>query len=336
MSQQAIYSIGVAARMSGISVHRIRMWERRYALLGRKRTVSGQRAYSLADIDHLKLLKRLTGNGMRIGDIAKFSADELIALLRDQGELQEPPRHQEFAVTVCDGAHMALCTRVVKQFPRCRFTEANWSSFKHTDEQPLEHLMDCLAGSAELGADSNEQRVLLFEIPALHPSMQDSLQKLKAQFSALLVATNYVHPTLHASVKTLPIIFFAPHDKRALIAALKLLESKTEQPLYLQQTPQLGEHNNVSAPQKVFNRHQLAHIEQQKHLLDCECPPHIVELIRKLSAFEDYSQGCQAESEHQKRIHANIYAYAAQARHLMEKALLTVIDEHQDERLIKH
>ncbi|HEY7771951.1 MAG TPA: MerR family transcriptional regulator [Marinagarivorans sp.] len=327
MSQQAIYSIGVAARMSGISVHTIRMWERRYNLLGSKRTSSGQRAYSLADIDHLKLLKRLTDNGMRIGDIAKFSAEDLIALLRDQGESQVPARRPEFSVTVCDDAHMALCSGVVNQFPRYRFTEANYS-FKH--EQSLAHFKDVIASSATTtGASNCEQQVLLFEIPALQASMYDDLQQLKKQFSALLVATNYVHPTLKASVKSLPIIFFAPHDKRALIAALKLLESKAEATISRQQARQLFEHSDFSLPQKVFNSQQLTHIEQQKHLLDCECPPHIVELIRKLSAFEDYSQGCKAESEHQKLIHENVYAYAAQARHLMEKALLIVMAEHE-------
>ena len=61
--------------------------------------------------------------------------------------------------------------------------------------------------------------------------------------------------------------------------------------------------------------------------LNCECPKHLTDLIRRLSAFEEYSQTCGAENWKQAAVHACVYSYANQARHLIEKALRSVLDE---------
>ena len=50
-------------------------------------------------------------------------------------------------------------------------------------------------------------------------------------------------------------------------------------------------------------------------------------VLRRLSAFEEYSQTCGAENWKQAAVHACVYSYANQARYLIEKALRTVLDE---------
>lgn len=66
----AQYRIQVAAQMSGVSAVLIRAWERRYGILKPKRTSSGYRTYSDADIVVLKRLKELTAEGVSIAQAA--------------------------------------------------------------------------------------------------------------------------------------------------------------------------------------------------------------------------------------------------------------------------
>lgn len=66
------YRINVAAEMSGVSEGLIRAWERRYGVLKPKRTPSGYRAYTEADISVLKRLKQLTEEGVSIAEAVKL------------------------------------------------------------------------------------------------------------------------------------------------------------------------------------------------------------------------------------------------------------------------
>ena len=88
-TKQAGYSIGVVARLTGLTTHTLRMWERRYGLGSSQRTQSGQREYSKVDLDHLKIIKLLIDDGLRIGDIAKLPKKTLSALsIQSAGKIQ--------------------------------------------------------------------------------------------------------------------------------------------------------------------------------------------------------------------------------------------------------
>lgn len=66
------YRINVASEMSGVSEGLIRAWERRYGVPRPKRTPSGYRAYSEADIEVLRRLKQLTEEGVSIAEAVKL------------------------------------------------------------------------------------------------------------------------------------------------------------------------------------------------------------------------------------------------------------------------
>ena len=68
-AQDTHYGIGTAATMTGLTVHTIRVWERRYGAVTPLRTDGGRRRYSPADVDRLTLLKRLTDMGESIGEV---------------------------------------------------------------------------------------------------------------------------------------------------------------------------------------------------------------------------------------------------------------------------
>ncbi len=77
------HPINYAARVSGVSTHAIRIWERRYDAVTPERSASGQRLYSDADIDRLRLLRRGTEAGHAISRLAALRNDELRAIIRD-------------------------------------------------------------------------------------------------------------------------------------------------------------------------------------------------------------------------------------------------------------
>jgi PAS domain S-box-containing protein len=57
MSDPTLFTIGEVAAMTGMSAHTIRAWEKRYQILTPRRTASGQRRYTMADVELLQKVK---------------------------------------------------------------------------------------------------------------------------------------------------------------------------------------------------------------------------------------------------------------------------------------
>ena len=75
-----VYGIGAVAKLTGLTDHTIRVWERRYAAVVAQRAPNGRREYTPSDVEKLGLLKRLTDQGLAISQIA----GETIGELRDR------------------------------------------------------------------------------------------------------------------------------------------------------------------------------------------------------------------------------------------------------------
>ena len=70
--------IQLASKLSGLSQHVIRIWERRYSALSPSRTCTNRRMYCDEAVKRLKLLK----TGHRIGGVARLSTAELEELVK--------------------------------------------------------------------------------------------------------------------------------------------------------------------------------------------------------------------------------------------------------------
>lgn len=77
------HPIRVAAARSGLTPSVVRVWEARYGAVEPGRTDSGQRRYSDADVERLRLLREATSAGRRIGDVATSGVDELRAMVEE-------------------------------------------------------------------------------------------------------------------------------------------------------------------------------------------------------------------------------------------------------------
>jgi MerR family transcriptional regulator, light-induced transcriptional regulator len=84
MTPATWYSIGAVARKTGLSVHALRAWERRYSVVTPQRSAGGTRLYSNADVMRLRLLRRATDAGHPISRVADLSVEQLRELLRDE------------------------------------------------------------------------------------------------------------------------------------------------------------------------------------------------------------------------------------------------------------
>lgn len=126
----AWYAIGAVAKKTGLSVHTLRAWERRYGVVEPQRSGGGTRLYSTADIDRLRLLRRATEMGHAIGQVAGLDTDELRELVREElptasevAEVQRTGDEAEWlveevlrSVEVLDGPRVhALLMRAVVQ-----------------------------------------------------------------------------------------------------------------------------------------------------------------------------------------------------------------------------
>jgi DNA-binding transcriptional MerR regulator/methylmalonyl-CoA mutase cobalamin-binding subunit len=84
--QAGQHPIGVAGARTGLSPHVLRVWERRYGAVEPVRTDGGQRLYSDADIERLRLLALVTSAKRSISTVARLPADELARLARDDAD----------------------------------------------------------------------------------------------------------------------------------------------------------------------------------------------------------------------------------------------------------
>lgn len=76
------HPIRVAAERTGLSTDLIRAWERRYGAVDPDRDETGQRLYSDADVERLRLLHRATRGGRSIGQVVELSGETLRELVR--------------------------------------------------------------------------------------------------------------------------------------------------------------------------------------------------------------------------------------------------------------
>ena len=85
------HPIGVAVQRTGLTADVIRVWERRYGAVRPGRGPGGQRVYTDADIDRLRLLHAATRAGRSIGQVAGLDMAELGRLVEEDARSRAQP-----------------------------------------------------------------------------------------------------------------------------------------------------------------------------------------------------------------------------------------------------
>lgn len=77
MKNTNTYPIKVVSDLTGLSIHVIRAWEKRYNVVVPERTDTNRRLYSHSDIEKLKLISNASDKGYAIGSLAPLNIEEL-------------------------------------------------------------------------------------------------------------------------------------------------------------------------------------------------------------------------------------------------------------------
>lgn len=105
----------MVSKMTGLSTHTLRMWEKRYAAVVPHRTDAGGRLYTDADVERLRLLHRLVREGHAIGGIAKLPNPELRLMAATSPVVATEPSSQHLP---------ELRARVMRAIEKLRIDEA--------------------------------------------------------------------------------------------------------------------------------------------------------------------------------------------------------------------
>ena len=309
------YGIGAVAKLTGLSDHTIRVWERRYDAVVAKRAANGRRVYNSADVEKLGLLKTLTDRGLAIGQIAADSAEALRERVRDLGDIAQARVPERIAVAVLGDF---LQSRVAA----CEYDVAP-VEFTVTDSNPDSFVADLAR---------HEVDIVAAESPVLDADAIGQLQELMATADAargILVygfgrardvarANDARIVTLRAPIgiedlRAAALRAYAPPASRAGVADV----DKSQSPDW--------QFSGPVAPRR-FTKRQLSTLAHASTAIDCECPHHLAQLVGDLTAFEIYSAQCANRDDEDAALHRYLHQTTAYARALIESALERVAE----------
>lgn len=310
-----LYGIGTVARLTGLKPDTLRVWERRYGLGASHKSPSGRRQYTQADLDHLQLVAALVRDGARIGEIAGSERKTLEMMLRQQQGRTPVPRSAPRRRVVFVGASL------------CSWLDGHPGLLANVDARLARGDLDSLEeGALEILADCD---VAVLELAALSRGGIETLAALQRRFPGPRIVACYrfgnerwLEELERLSIVPMPM----PPDPGRLAFEIARVAAVGE--------AEQGESNVgelVVAKPRRYSSQELAAARTLKSNLDCECPRHIADLIEALATFEEYSAACSVDNWHDAAVHACIYAFTGQARHLMEKAMQSVLEERGDE-----
>ncbi|NIP89775.1 MAG: MerR family transcriptional regulator [Gammaproteobacteria bacterium] len=305
-----LYGIGAVARLTGLTDHTIRVWERRYAAVVAARAPNGRRQYTEADVQKLGLLKVLTDHGISISRVAADSIDELrerVDSLRD---------------LAAGGEAAAVRVAVLGDFLPRQLLEHKGGT------APLDL---CIADSSRerFAADLRQQTVdaVVLERPVLDgETLAEMQQHLADSGSAQGVIVYSFGRTrdIEAVAKAGIVALRAPVGSEELCDAVARAAqpgtrvARDAQPP--DESPAAWDFAGPVAARR-FSPQQLANLASASSDIECECPKHLAQLVSDLSAFEIYSDRCANRDDEDAALHRYLHRTTAAARALVETAL---------------
>jgi DNA-binding transcriptional MerR regulator len=310
---RGMYRSGVAARLAGVPVNTLRVWERRYAVVGPGLSTGRQRLYSPADVRRLTLIKQLVDMGHPIGTVASLG-DEVLAGMRTTG--MSMPANP----TARPSSNEKERYRVALVGPLLMTEQLQQSLGEHS----LEVAGSCpspnraAAALQGLGVD-----LVIIELPTLSEPEIELVASIKSACGASVAAVLYRYaPTAiirklrmagHAVARATSDALEIEAICLSLLRAPALSGNRTSNALL-----PLG---SSLAPEPRFNERDLAYLSGVSSKLACECPRHVVDLVMNLRSFERYSAQCANRNTEDATLHLALQNAAGLARGIMEQAL---------------
>ena len=294
-AQAARYRSGVAARLAGLPVETLRVWERRYGISDTDRSAHGQRLYSDAQVRRLRLMKQLVDQGHPIGALAQLPLEELLA---------------SAVVPLARSPSQPVRVALVGQALAQRLAGGARELFA----------LDIVARSAQLDGAATELTgasadVVLIEMSELADSAVSAIAALRQQLGAAAVVLYRFCAS--ATIRQLRaqgcLAARAPTDAAEIV--LLCQAAVAAQPVAV-----AGPHVGAPAPRR-FDDQALAALAAANNSIYCECPRHLSEILLMLNSFERYSEQCALRTPADALLHEELNHAAGSARMLLESSL---------------
>lgn len=350
---------GTAARLAGVPVTTLRVWERRYGVVAGVKTPTGQRLYSPHDVLRLKLLRQLTHSGHAIGTIATLELHALQALAdteagtgttSPQAPLQRAAAPSRVVVVGHAAAHrVSALAGCVLLASHADLTEAQ----REAQRDPQTALSSSSPSSSSPPAHTVD--VLLVQLASLQPAKVDAVLALADTLGAATTVVLYTFGG-HASVQALraegvrvqrePVAGAAlaqwlqpgrrdapprrahaePGDATGRAAASLGLGPIEARRFTDSELGELTEHAsaNVSDDGDADADAEAEPGADRSAVVHCECLRHLAEIVVQLAAFEHYSADCASTSVADAALHRHLHAITGAARTRFEQALQRV------------
>jgi len=282
-STEDLYRIGTVAQITGISVERLRAWERRYGLAPAHRA-GKTRFYSASQLARLGKIKRLIDAGQPISSLVELTDEQL-----DERQMALP-------------SATGMSTQPAK-------TGLIGTNLLVLEQQQSEDLRIQIAGRwANLAAFERDQLGV------------DNLDAVVVQMPVAKVEDLDVIVDYYPNAQIVALYQFGTPNNVAAIEERGVPALNWPIPWQEIESAVASVHRQANASQKAaarrFSDEELVAIAASTLSDPTGCPQHLVELISQLNAFADYSRSLGDEP-----LLDGIHVDATQARSHLERAL---------------
>ena len=294
---------GAAARLSGLPVATLRVWERRYGVVTPPKSGAGQRLYSTADVLRLKLLRQLTQRGHGIGTIAALDLEQLRSLAGctpDTTSIQA--QSIRTVVAVGEGAAQRL-----KSLAGCNVH----SVFSDLD-----------LAQRQSASVSDPVDILFVRLSSLQPGSAERVLALRTTLRAVSTIVIYAFGTESVAESLRDAGVTVRREPVAGRELARLIATPCDAG-----ASAITATTNVQQRTHRFGEAVLVKLTEQHSAIACECLRHVAEIVMQLSSFERYSLECKARSPADADLHRRLTAMTAGTRMQFEQALSEIIAE---------
>ncbi|WP_229487831.1 MerR family transcriptional regulator [Pseudoduganella lutea] len=285
----------MAARLAGLSVETLRVWERRYGVSDTLRSERGQRLYTAGQVRRLGLLKQLVDNGHPIGTLATLPLERLEELAGVRADHAAVP--------------LALVRVALVGETLARRIAATGNGLEV--QRAVARLDGDLAPLQGAAVD-----VLLVELPEPDETMVPLVAAAREAAGAAAVVVLYrfcASATIRALRAQDCMVVRMPSELGELAQLCRAA-------LAGRQLPSVDRPAGT-VPAVRFDEAALATITAAGNRIACECPRHLSDLLLMVGSFERYSAQCVSRSTADAQLHRELGHAAGLARSVLETAM---------------
>ena len=312
---QSAHRSGVAARLAGVPVDTLRIWERRYSVVGPRTSDGGQRLYTDEDIRRLTMIKQLVDLGHAIGTVAVLDTKVITAMQATTWTLREPRAAQLQPASVAEVSVVLIGAMLgTDQFAKTMSRSTLKLAGRCAD--PAKAISEL----ADVRAD-----IVIVELPMMRETDLERVAALKSNCaaSAVIVLYRYASSVLVRRMRMAGHTVARATSDPAEVEAI-CLRISSHLPAVAGDTRPFDTLHLLELAQPRpprFEEAFLAELAITSRTIACECPKHLVELVLNLGGFERYSAECASRSPADLALHRELERAAGLARSIMEHAL---------------